>query len=69
MKKSKIRDMFKFIQKLIKLRKENSEFELVDNIWVVAEKDNDVIVFFKGNIGVVINKSENTVIEEFAQEN
>ena len=48
--------MFKFIQSIIKVRKENKELREVDNEWVST--DNDVIILKKKDITIILNNND-----------
>ncbi|MCY6958500.1 glycoside hydrolase family 13 protein [Clostridium brassicae] len=52
------KDMFNFIKKLIKLKKDNDEFKLLKNIWVMAESNNNSLIYLKGDIAIIINNND-----------
>ncbi|MDU1856025.1 MAG: alpha-glycosidase, partial [Clostridium baratii] len=51
------KDMFKFMKRIIEIRKENSEFKLLDNTWINASREDKILVYSKGNIVIIINNS------------
>ena len=64
------KDMFKFIQKLIKLRKENKDLRLIDNEWIKTCEKTGTIIIKKENITIIINNSEeklNIQLPQFLQ--
>lgn len=56
------REMFKFIQKLIKLRKENEEFRSVDSEWIEANDKTSTIIIKKEDVAIIINNSDKETI-------
>jgi glycosidase len=52
------KDMFKFIQKLIKLRKENKELRLIDNEWIKTCEKTGTVIIKKEDVTILINNSE-----------
>jgi hypothetical protein len=62
--------MFKFIQKLIKLRKENKELRLIDNEWIKTCKKTGTVIIKKEDVTILINNSEeklNIALPKFLQ--
>lgn len=53
------KDMFRFIQKLIRLRKENKEFKLVNNEWIETDKNSNIIILKKEDITIIMNNNDN----------
>lgn len=51
------KEMLKFMKKIIKIRKENKAFNLLDNNWI-NNSDKEVLIYSKENIFVIINNSE-----------
>lgn len=51
------RDMFEFVKRLIELRKEFSDFKVLDLEWMEANEETGVVSFRKGDITVIINNS------------
>jgi neopullulanase len=52
------RDLFRFIRRLLQLRKENSEFKSTSLQWIEAGSETGIVAFRKGNITIIINNSE-----------
>lgn len=51
------KDMFKFMQLLIKIRKENNELKSVHNEWIESDTKN-IVIIKKKNITIVINNND-----------
>ena len=55
------KEMFEFTKKLIKLKREYSQFKSVENEWVLTEKEKPVLIYKRGDITVIINNSAEEV--------
>ena len=53
------KDMLKFMKQIIKIRKENKELNLLDNNWIRANRDENILIYSKENIFIIMNISEN----------
>ena len=53
------KDMLKFMKQIIKIRKENKELNLLDNNWIRANRDENILIYSKENIFIIMNNSEN----------
>ena len=55
------RDMFKFIQKLIKLRMENKSLRIVDNEWIKTDDITKTVILKKDDITIIINNNDKEI--------
>ena len=55
------KDMFKFMQSLVKIRKENKELKLVDNEWIETENEEKIIILKKEDVTIIINNNEKEI--------
>lgn len=55
------RDMFEFVQKLIRLRKENKELRLIDNEWIKTCEKTGTIIIKKEDVTIIINNSDKEI--------
>ena len=53
------KDMLKFMKQIIKIRKENKELNLLDNNWIRANKNENILIYSKENIFIIMNNSDN----------
>ena len=53
------KDMLQFMRQIIKIRKENKELNLLDNNWIRANRDENILIYSKENIFIIMNNSEN----------
>ncbi len=51
------KEMFKFMQRLISIKKEYKQFSSVNIDWIQAKKDSDILIYRKENITIIINNS------------
>lgn len=51
------KEMFKFMQRLISIKKEYKQFSSVNIDWIQAKKDGDTLIYRKENITIIINNS------------
>ncbi|MBH9748740.1 alpha-glycosidase, partial [Clostridioides difficile] len=56
------KDIFDFMKKIIRLRKENKELRSISNEWVLADKENGTIILKKESISIIINNSSKNII-------
>lgn len=56
------REIFNFMKKIIRLRKENKELRSISNEWVLADKENGTIILKKESISIIINNSSKDII-------
>ena len=52
------KDMLKFMKQIIKIRKENKELNLLDNNWIRANRDENILIYSKKNIFIIMNNSD-----------
>lgn len=55
------KDILDFIKDIIQIRKENDDFKIVNNEWIITDKDNGLLIFKKGKVTVIINNSSKEV--------
>ena len=46
---------------IIQIRKENDDFKIVNNEWIITDKYSGLLIFKKGKVTVVINNSSKEV--------
>ncbi|EGT3801211.1 glycoside hydrolase family 13 protein [Clostridioides difficile] len=56
------KDIFDFMKKIIRLRKENKELRSISNEWVLVDKENGTIILKKESISIIINNSSKNII-------
>ena len=55
------KDILEFIKDIIQIRKENDDFKIVNNEWIITDKYSGLLIFKKGKVTVVINNSSKEV--------
>ena len=55
------KDILDFIKDIIQIRKENDYFKIVNNEWIITDKNNGLLIFKKGKVTVIINNSSKEV--------
>ena len=55
------KDILDFIKDIIQIRKENDDFKIVNNEWIITDKDSGLLIFKKGKVTVIINNSSKEV--------
>ena len=51
------KDILNFMKKIINLRKENNDFKVVNNEWVICDENRGLVVFKKGKTTIMMNNS------------
>lgn len=55
------KDILDFIKDIIQIRKENDDFKIVNNEWILTDKYSGLLIFKKGKVTVIINNSSKEV--------
>ena len=55
------KDILDFIKDIIQIRKENDDFKIVNNEWIITDKYSGLLIFKKGKVTVIINNSSKEV--------